>query len=501
MQGEFSKDFTRLLVANGVAWYVTENPETKAFVNKWCPKIVHIPHRQLLAGPLLDKAVEMAVGKVQARVKGGLAMGECDGWTHGSKTPIETSMMTVANEHYLVCTHDLSGQPKTGDNLYAIIKSDKQYIEDTYLVEIIAWITDDGPDGKKAHRLLHQDHPWIIVSVCWAHQINLIVGDYLKQNPMLKLYVNQAIKVIKWFRDHDLPCQWLNQEQLLDHPHALALVLPVITCWMYHYLSISRLLTVSGPLRALVEEVMGIVEDPEFWDQICWYRVYGREANLDFWKACTEYHHCQGRFSDENMALSFVQQACKKEGKELDVVRVWHALEDEKAGPDFNGHQGLIKLAIRLLSIIVNSAGSERSFTKFGNIHTKLHNRQSTSSMHKITTVHIDIERDHANSKHQRLKRKFSDVDGKESTDPTTTPKSSFSILNEMLPLSANLPLEPEEGAEDIGPIKLCDLFAYPVLTTDSGEHSNSSLGFFWKSGVRNVELEMDLHAKLCGED
>ena len=106
---------------------------------------------------------------------------------------------------------------------------------------------------------------------------------------MLKLYVNQAIKVIKWFRDHDLPRQWLNQEQLLDHPNALVLVLPVITRWMYHYLSISRLLMVLGPLRAScvrrendilncagreneakqrVEEVMGIVEDPEFWDQI-----------------------------------------------------------------------------------------------------------------------------------------------------------------------------------------------------------------------------------------
>ena len=98
MQGEFLKDFTRLLVANGVAWYAAENPETKAFVNRWCPKVVHVPHRQSLAGSLLDKAVEMAVGKVQARVKGGLATGECDGWTNGSKTPIETLMMTVANK-------------------------------------------------------------------------------------------------------------------------------------------------------------------------------------------------------------------------------------------------------------------------------------------------------------------------------------------------------------------------------------------------------------------
>ena len=86
--------------------------------------------------------------------------------------------------------------------------------------------------------------------------------------------------------------------------------------------------------------------------------------------------------------------------KKLDVVRVWHTLEDKKAGPNFNGYQGLIKLTIHLFSIIVNSAGSEHSFTKFGNIHTKLHNCQSISSMHKITTVCMDIKHNHANAKH-----------------------------------------------------------------------------------------------------
>ena len=50
-------------------------------------------------------------------------------------------------------------------------------------------------------------------------------------------------------------------------------------------------------------------------------QVYGREANLDFWEACTEYHRCQGQFSDENMALLFVQQACKKEVRRVVSLR------------------------------------------------------------------------------------------------------------------------------------------------------------------------------------
>lgn len=152
---------------------------------------------------------------------------------------------------YLVRTHSLAGKRKTGDNLYELIKSDKALMETLYHVIIIAWITDDGPDGKKARRLLHRDFPSVIVSVCWAHQINLIVGDYLKKNSHLRKAVNLAIHVIKWFRNHDLPRAWLNQEQSIMGSHAVCLIIPVITRWMCHYLSISRLLRVSGPMRAL----------------------------------------------------------------------------------------------------------------------------------------------------------------------------------------------------------------------------------------------------------
>lgn len=156
-------------------------------------------------------------------------------------------------------------------------------------MEVIAWITDDGPDGKKARRLLHHFYSWIIVSVCWAHQVNLMVGDYLKRNPSTMQVVSSANDVIRWFREHDLPREWLNHEQLIDHPHALLLILPADTRWMYHYLSITRLLDVSGALRTLcmrraddllgcagreeeararAEKVLGVVKDVEFWDQL-----------------------------------------------------------------------------------------------------------------------------------------------------------------------------------------------------------------------------------------
>jgi hypothetical protein len=47
-------------------------------------------------------------------------------------------------------THNVQGQPKTGNYLLKLILEDIKYMQEVFLVKIIAWCTDDGPDGKKA---------------------------------------------------------------------------------------------------------------------------------------------------------------------------------------------------------------------------------------------------------------------------------------------------------------------------------------------------------------
>jgi hypothetical protein len=55
---------------------------------------------------------------------------------------------------------------------------------------------------------------------------------------------------------------------------------------------------------------------------------------------------------------------------EINVVRIWHKL-DIKLNSGWNS---LIQFTIRVLSITANSAGLEQSWSKLGNIHTKLRN-------------------------------------------------------------------------------------------------------------------------------
>lgn len=209
--------------------------------------------------------------------------------------------------------------------------------------------------------------------------------------------------------------------------------------------------------------------------------------------------------------------------EEVDVVQVWRALEDRNTDDAFNGRQGFIKLAIRILSIVANSASCERSFTKFGNVHTKLRNR--LSSTHDITTVSMDIDRDHANAKRKRPKRKFGDIDSSQPSLPPSTPEL---LPQESDEFAAQDLLDPEHDATDFGLIadRLCadaeaqsadteaaystykfsqiplsDVFIYPSWNSGISAQPGSILEHFWKGGVRSVELEMDLHAALWGDD
>lgn len=142
------------------------------------------------------------------------------------------------------------GEPKTGDRLFEIVLEDIAYILAKFGVTVIAWCTDDGPDGKKMRRLLRNKYAWMITTVCWAHQINLVVGDFLSLKVDYRVVIALALDVIKWFNNHNRALFYLRSEQILTYDGDFwALILPVITRWTAHYLSTTRLLKIEDAMR------------------------------------------------------------------------------------------------------------------------------------------------------------------------------------------------------------------------------------------------------------
>jgi len=186
-------------------------------------------------------------------------------------------------------THDVSAQPKTGDALLQLVVDDIRWSEETYGHQVIAACLDDGGDARKMRCLLRVSMPWLIVILCWAHQINLIVGNYLALKLPFQDCVTKALVVIKWMNNHSRTLGLFRQEQVFMYHKFLVLILPVITRWTTHYLSLRRLLTIEKPLKvawlkhnetmiasagsknedkAKVLVVQATINNPDFWHNI-----------------------------------------------------------------------------------------------------------------------------------------------------------------------------------------------------------------------------------------
>jgi hypothetical protein len=174
--------------------------------------------------------------------------------------------------------------------MFEIMMKSKTMMEDDYGINIIGWCSDNGPDSKKGHCLMSEAFLWMIILVCWAHQINLVVRDLLGLKHKLIEVIKLALDIICWFNSHSEPLGWLQQGQICTYDKAWTLFLPVLTQWLAHYHTITRLLQMEEAIKYLymkkrdamigkagnaekqerVSKVLELIGDPGFWKKLCW---------------------------------------------------------------------------------------------------------------------------------------------------------------------------------------------------------------------------------------
>lgn len=181
---------------------------------------------------------------------------------------------------------------KTAETLLDIVLWEIEYVTKVLFVLLVAWCTDASGESAKMRHLLREKYAWIVVLDCWAHQFNLVTGDVLKLKLPLINVADRALEVIKWFSSHSIALGLLNLEQRhLGTATPLVLILPVITCWTSHYLSMDHLVTLEVPFRRLIldqttknklilsagkqreaknkaQRILRIMEGPSFWTNI-----------------------------------------------------------------------------------------------------------------------------------------------------------------------------------------------------------------------------------------
>ncbi|KAJ7924512.1 hypothetical protein B0H13DRAFT_2315412 [Mycena leptocephala] len=105
------------------SWNAVQNPEFKLFFGKYMPQAT-LPDRRVLSGPILEREAAKVISRTRQQTNGKLATYSEDGWSNVARTHVDTSIISVEGTSYLLRTHDMTGRPKTGDELYDIVTSD-----------------------------------------------------------------------------------------------------------------------------------------------------------------------------------------------------------------------------------------------------------------------------------------------------------------------------------------------------------------------------------------
>ncbi|KAJ7637806.1 ribonuclease H-like domain-containing protein [Mycena rosella] len=216
------------------------------------------------------------------------------------------------------------------------------------------------------------------------------------------------------------------------------------------------------------------------------HKFFDVEPNLDFHEAFFNCSKDLREFSSQYMNLAEMKQLYQRENKCVSITKVWEQLDTGES----NDRNRLVKLALWVLSIVANSAGSERGFSKFGLFLTKLRSQLSIQKVKKMTNVDMDLKRQHEELglTTDRIKRKFVHF-----AEYLTTQ------LCDDLTNSRNAPIDEEDNGndEEIPVIHsrsnytLKELFQYPANGMESLENG---LGFYWEGRVKDLQHEMELY-------
>ena len=87
----------KVFVSAGIPWNAASDPQMHLFFDKWIPGS-KVPDRCVLSGWLLDAEVTEAESRMQKRMVGKLATGQCDGWKNVARASVVASMVTVEGE-------------------------------------------------------------------------------------------------------------------------------------------------------------------------------------------------------------------------------------------------------------------------------------------------------------------------------------------------------------------------------------------------------------------
>ncbi|KAF5350685.1 hypothetical protein D9756_008505 [Leucocoprinus leucothites] len=255
-QQAFEYRLARLTVAAGLPLSWVENLELILLIEELAPA-ARVLSRKVLTNRIIPDLVGHLHTVNKRSVDGGFATLQADGWTGGNYHHLIAFMITVLTQLFTVKVADETTQRKTAEKFLELLEKVYHEVEKEWNITIVAIVTDASGETRKARREFVKKYPSVVVLDCYAHQINLVVGDYFKHGCDFLEYTDMAESLITWIRSKTMLLGLIQEEQIRQNKRPTTIIRPVLTHWTAHLRAYERLLDTEGVLTAVVATEMG----------------------------------------------------------------------------------------------------------------------------------------------------------------------------------------------------------------------------------------------------
>ncbi|KAJ7203635.1 ribonuclease H-like domain-containing protein [Mycena pura] len=181
-----------------------------------------------------------------------LTHGRTDGWRSDQKDAVGGVALTYKFKSLLIDIIRTNKLKKDGESMQRQFAKMIEDAEREWACRVIAFLTDNDGGSKSGRNRLGAELVWLLIFPCCAHQGQLILGDYIKENPEAKQLIGELIDAVVWINSHDKVRAIFDERQQVTYGKTLAYLLPNLTRWTTHLVAAIRFDALKVPIRAAI---------------------------------------------------------------------------------------------------------------------------------------------------------------------------------------------------------------------------------------------------------
>ncbi|KAJ7206663.1 ribonuclease H-like domain-containing protein [Mycena pura] len=244
------KQFLRATISANLPFAWTVNPDIiKLFIMFRSRATDVMPSDAVLSGRLLDESASNVEKQLKKDLHGQYVTMGSDGWKDGY-TVTGVTAAAQGKVHLVDLIHQ-RGKKKDGDAMCEAFCGHIDKLEATTDCTVVGYVCDNDGGSQNGRKKLVILRPWVLATACCSHQGQLILIDYLKENPEAQKTAEESSALVGWINNHERVRDIFDDVQTGGDPEKtpLAYLSGNLTRWTTHSIAFNRLIRLRAPLR------------------------------------------------------------------------------------------------------------------------------------------------------------------------------------------------------------------------------------------------------------